>query len=274
MAITIDQAFVQQFGAEVKHSYQAESKLYPIVRKRMVTGANQSRFQKLGAVSAYTKTRNADLTVLEPAHTYTDVSMTDHYATVLVDDLDLLKTNVDIKREYVKTVSRAIAKKLDEVIITALTAGTATTTTNSGAMTLARFIEIKTYFDNNEVPDSDRHVVIGAKTLADLLAVQQVTSSDYNTVRALVDGSVNTYLGMNVCQLPDSWLPLNATPTPDTRVNFGFHSDAVGVAVNADIKTFIEWSPDKHAWWVKAVASMGAAIVDTTGVCEFEVDIS
>jgi hypothetical protein len=273
MAITIDQSFVTQFGAEVKQAYQLESKLFPIVRKRLGVTGNTSRFQKIGAVSAYQKTRNADLTVLEPAHTYTDVTVGDWYSTVLVDDLDLLKSNVDIKREYVTTVARSIATKMDGLIITALTAGTATTTTNAGAFTLARALEIKKYFDNNNVPESDRHVIVGAKTMADMLAITAFTSADYNTVKALVQGDINSYLGLQFTQVPDSYLTLNTTPTPDTRVNLAFHKEALGVAVGMEPKTFIEWSPDKHAWWIKCVVSMGAGIVDTTGVVEFEVDI-
>jgi len=273
MAITVDDSFISQFGDEVKHSYQLESKLFPIVRKRTGVIGSTSRFQKLGAVSAYTKSRNADLTVLEPAHTHADVTLVDHYATVLVDDLDLLKTNVDIKREYVETVSKAIAKKIDEIIITAATAGSTTTTTNAGAMSLARLLEIKAYFDGNSVEEKDRIVVVGSKTMSDMLAIQQVTSADYQTTRALVDGSVNTYLGMQIVQVPDSYLPLNAAATPDTRVNFAFHKNALGVAVGMEPKVIVEWSPDKHAWWIKAVVSLGSTIVDGNGVVEFEVDI-
>lgn len=273
MAITIDQAFITQFGDEVKHAYQLESRLIGAVRKREGVIGSVSKFQKLGAVSAYTKTRNADLTVLEPAHSQVDVTLVDHYATTLADDLDLLKTNVDIKQEYVKVVSKSLGKKTDEVIIAALTAGTNVPTTNSGAMSLDRWLEIKLEMDNAAVPDMDRTIVFGAKSIADLLSTTEVTSADYNSVQALTRGSLNSFLGFNVISVPDSYLTLNATPTPDTRVNLAFHREALGVAIGQNIKTSIEWSPDKHAWWVKGVLSMGAAIVDADGVVEFEVNI-
>lgn len=268
MAITIDQSFITQFGDEVKHAYQAESNLIGLTRKREGVTGNTSRFQKLGTVAAYSKTRNADLTVLEPAHSYVDVSLTDYYATVLVDDLDLLKTNVDIKQEYVKTVSRAIAKKMDEVIIAALTAGTNAATTNTGAMTVARLLEIKKTFDNNGVGQADRKIIVGAATMEDLLGTTQVTSSDYNSVNALVKGDVNTFAGFEFAQVPDSYL----TGTTD-KVNLAFVKDALGVALGMQPKTYIEWSPDKHAWWIKCVMSMGAGIVDANGVLEFGVTI-
>jgi len=273
MAITIDQSFITQFGAEVKHSYQSASRLMDSVRKREGVVGQTSRFQKLGAVSAYTKTRNADLTVLEPAHTYTDVTLADYYATVLVDDLDLLKTNVDIKQEYVKSVSFAIGRKIDDVIITALTAGSNTATTNTGPASVARLLEVKKAFDNNVVPMDNRTIVCGANLMEDLLAITAVTSSDFVNVKALVQGEMDTYLGFKFIQVPDSYLELQTAPTPDTRTQLAFHRDALGVAVGQNMKTFIEWSPDKHAWWIKAVVSLGAGIVDTNGVLEFGVDI-
>jgi hypothetical protein len=273
MAITIDQSFITQFGDEVKHSYQSASRLLGAVRKREGVVGNSTRFQKLGAVTAYTKTRNADLTVLEPAHTYTDVTLADSYATVLVDDLDLLKTNVDIKQEYTKTVSYAIGKKIDDVIITALTAGSVTATTNSGAMTVARWLEVKRAFDDGIVPADGRTIVFGGNAMEDLLNTTGITSSDYNSVKALVRGEIDTFLGFKVVEVPTSYLTLNTTPTPDTRVNLAFHRDALGVAIGSNMKTFIEWSPDKHAWWIKGIVSLGASIVDTAGVIEFEVDI-
>lgn len=273
MAITVQDSFITQFGDEVKHSYQLSSRLLGAVRKREGVVGSVANFQKLGSVAAYTKSRNADLTVLEPAHSQVPVTLVDHYATVLVDDLDLLKTNVDIKMEYVKTVSYAIGKKIDEIIITALTAGAIATPTNSGAMSVARLLEVKKAFDNGSVPSEDRNLIVGAATMEDLLAITAVTSSDFNTVKALVQGDMDTFMGFKFNQVPDSYLTLNTVPTPDTRVNLAFHRDALGMAIGANMKTFVEWSTDKHAWWIKAVCSMGAAIVDTAGVIEFEVDI-
>ncbi|WP_332751826.1 phage capsid protein [Hydrogenophaga sp.] len=272
MAITIDQSFIAQFGKEVKHAYQLESKLWGAVRKRQGVIGETSKFQKLGAVSAYTKARNADLTVLEPAHNQVTVTLTDHYATTLADDLDLLKTDVDIKREYVKTVGLSIAQKIDEIIIAALVAGTSAATAG-GALTVDRVLEVKKMFGNAKVPPGGRIYVVGESAMAGFLKDTKVGSSDYNSVKALVQGEVDTYLGFKFITVPDSYLTLNETPTPDTRLCFAFHTDAVGVAVGQDPKTSIEWSPDKHAWWVKAVLSMGAAIVDPAGVVEQEVDI-
>lgn len=267
MAITVDQAFINQFGAEVKAAYGLSTQLLGSVRKREGVTGSQTRFQKLGLISAYTKARNADLTVLEPAHTYVDVTLADYYATTLVDDLDLLKTNVDIKTEYIRTVSQAVGKKIDDVIITALTTGTAVPTTTTGAMSVARLLEVKKLFDNGAVPATDRVFIAGASAMEDLLGTTQVTSTDYNSVKALVQGDLNSFVGFNFKQLPDSYLTASATE----RLNLAFHRDALGCAIGQNMKTMIEWSPDKHAWWIKATVSLGAGVVDAAGVLEIGV---
>lgn len=272
MAITIDNSFITQFGDDVKHAYQLESRLWNVVRKRTGVVGSTSKFQTLGAVSAYTKARNADLTVLEPAHAQVTCTLTDHYATVLADDLDLLKTNIDIKREYVKTVAKSIARKIDDLIITAAVAGT-NAATAGGTLTVAKVMEVKKMLDNAAAPEDGRIYVVGATAMGQLLQTTAVSSADYNTVRALAQGSVNSFAGFKFVMVPDSYLPLNTTPTPDTRMCFAFHTDSLAAAVGAEPKTMIEWSPDKHAWWVKCVMSMGAVIVDTAGVVEQEIDI-
>lgn len=272
MAVNPDAAFIAQFGADVKHAYTLESRLWNVVRKRTGVVGSTSKFQTLGAVSANTKTRNGDLTPLEPLHAQVTATLTDHYAPLLIDDLDMLKSNISYKQEYVKTSARAIAKKIDEIIIAAAIAGS-NAATAGGALSVARVLEVKKMLDNAGVPDTGRIYVVGASAMSGFLADTKVSSADYNSVKALVQGQVDTFIGFKFIQVPDSYLTLNATPTPDTRLCFAFHEDALGVAVGKEPTTTVEWSPDKHAHWIKTVVSMGAVIVDPTGVVEQEVDI-
>ena len=51
--------------------------------------------------------------------------------------------------------------------------------------------------DANEADDDDRTMVLNAKPLKNLLAETEISSSDYNVVKALVHGEVNTFLGFD-----------------------------------------------------------------------------
>ena len=65
--------------------------------------------------------------------------------------------------------------------------------TNLNVFTLRK---LKKKFDENEVEESiKRYMVVAASQLESLLGETEVTSSDFNTVKALVQGDVNQYMG-------------------------------------------------------------------------------
>jgi hypothetical protein len=60
----------------------------------------------------------------------------------------------------------------------------------------------KQKFDANDVDESiKRHMAISSSQLFSLLAETEVTSADFNTVRALVQGELNTFLGFEMVRL-------------------------------------------------------------------------
>jgi hypothetical protein len=56
----------------------------------------------------------------------------------------------------------------------------------------------KQKLDANEAEDGDRYMIINAKQLQNLLAETEVTSSDYNVIKALVAGEVNSFMGFSM----------------------------------------------------------------------------
>lgn len=262
MAITIDTSFISQFNTEVKLAYANKSLLYPHVKKHTNVIGSTDKFQTLGSIVANTKTRNADLTFLEPAHAQVTVTLEDAYVPLIVDSLDELKTNIDLRKDYVQAIANAMSKKVDDIIIAAGTANATTITTTAGGLTMAKISEVIMYFTSNRVPTQDRVFVIGAKQLAEALQVTQLTSSDYSTLMAVMKGEINTAMGMTWVVTPD--LPLAV----GVRSCFAFHKDSIGVSVGQEPKTRIDYSPDKAANVMLGSLSMGAKIIDATGVVE------
>jgi hypothetical protein len=56
-------------------------------------------------------------------------------------------------------------------------------------------------FDDNEVDENDRFALLAPQQLSDLLAVEEVTSSDYNAVKTLVAGQIDTFLGFKFIKM-------------------------------------------------------------------------
>lgn len=63
-------------------------------------------------------------------------------------------------------------------------------------LTIDKLIQAKQILDEADADDEgDRIIVVRAHQISDLLNTTEVTSADYNTVRALVAGQVNTFMG-------------------------------------------------------------------------------
>ena len=67
---------------------------------------------------------------------------------------------------------------------------------NATGLTIDKLREASEIINANDVdPDIRRYLAFSARQLTNLLATTEVTSSDFNTVKALVEGKVNEFMG-------------------------------------------------------------------------------
>tara|TARA_R100001198_G_scaffold48518_1_gene27018 strand:- start:578 stop:1114 length:537 start_codon:yes stop_codon:yes gene_type:complete len=135
----------------------------------------------------------------------------------------------------------------------------------SGGLTLAKLLSAKEILDAADVdPDEPRFLVCAAGQIADLLNVSQVTSADYNTVRALAAGQIDTYLGFKFIQ--SERLGTDSTPS---RQCLAFTKSAIGLAVGADVTTKISERADKnYATQVFLSMTIGATRIEEEKMVE------
>jgi hypothetical protein len=107
------------------------------------------------------------------------------------------------------------------------------------------------------VPDSERYIVIGAQQEQDLLRDTNLTSADFNTVKALVDGKVDTFLGFKF--LKSQRLPVGTVSgVADIRSCFAFHKSAIKFAMS-DRQTRMDILPQRrHALQIRSTMMLGA----------------
>jgi hypothetical protein len=139
--------------------------------------------------------------------------MVDYHDNRLLDRGDELKTISDPKSAYTVAAAQSLGRKIDDVIITAAL-GTAysgetgaTSVTNSNIVlvtaaspTIARIIAVKNAMDLQDVEMEDRYFVCTPTFLNNLLDVTEATSADYTSVKALIRGEVDTWMGFNWIQ--------------------------------------------------------------------------
>ena len=156
--------------------------------------------------------------------------------------------------EHVVNHAMAAKRTTDEVIIAALegTAYIGTTGTdpvelgadqkvavnyvktgapaNSG-LTIDKLIRAKYLHDREEVPEEDRYFLHSAKQLTDLLEnAVEVKSSDYNNIKALVEGNVTRFLGYSFCRLE----LLTLDEATDIRTCIAYHKAGVLLGTSRD----------------------------------------
>ena len=261
MSINITTSFVEQYSSNVNLlSQQMGSKLRGSVDEESIVGKN-AFFEQIGSTAAVLRTsRHGDTPQIDTPHSRRRVSLSDYEWADLIDDQDKVRALVDPTSAYAKNAAAAMNRAMDDVIITAFNAsastgvagGTSTalpstqkfaTSNQSDGLTIAKLLSAKKILDNNDIdPSRKRFIVCGPQQVADLLAVTQVTSSDFNTVKALAQGDINSFLGFEF--IMSTRLSFDATNTDD-RLIFAYTEDAIKLAIGSDIKAQISERADK-----------------------------
>ena len=263
MANTIDTAFIKQFETEVHVAYQRMgSKLRNTVRTSNVTGS-VARFQIIGKGVANTKSRNGNVTPMELAHTTVEATMADYYAPEYIDKLDELKININERQAVAQSAAAALGRKTDELIYAAMDAagGTAIHDTSS-ALEIADLLSLFETMGVNDVPeDGQRYLAMNPKGYADLFGISQFASSDFVGEQNLPFAggmTMKEFMGFKVF----------STSAVTAGKNIAYHTSSVGLGINADVQTEVNYVAEKASHLATSMMSMGAVGIDANGICE------
>jgi hypothetical protein len=272
MSISLSNAFVTLFDAEVKQAYQGKAMLVPAVRQRRGVEGSTVKFPKVGRGVATIRVPQTDVTPLNVGFSTVTLTLADYNAAEYSDIFSQAKVNFDERQELVQVVAGAMGRRQDQMILDALTASsTSLTVANSigGAttnMNVAKLREAKRLMDKGNLPPDGRNIIIHANGLSNLLSETSVTSSDFNSVKALVQGDINTFLGFTFHVLGDRSEGGLAIDGSLDRTCFAFHKDAVGYGEGIAMRTEINYIAEKTSWLVNEVFSAGAVAIDDEGI--------
>lgn len=264
MANTIDQAFIKQFETEVHMAYQRMgSKLRNTVRSTNVSGST-ARFQKIGTGTASTKSRNGNVTPMELTHTNVEATMSDYYAAEYIDKLDELKTNINERQAVAQSSAAALGRKTDELIITAMDAGANSTqiADTGGALVKTDLLTLFETMGTADVPeDGQRYLAMSPAGYADLFAINEFASSDFVGPQNLPFAggmTMKEFLGFKIF----------STSAVAGGKNFVYHTTAIGLGINSDVTTEVNYIAEKVSHLTTSMMSMGSVVIDSEGVYE------
>lgn len=279
MSKFLSAAAKQEFDSEVKHAYQAEGdNLRNTVTLRTGVVGDIYKFRKMGRGLANQKSTSADVTPMDITHDLINCTLSNWNAPEYTDIFDAQEVNFDEQKELAMTIAMALKRREDQLIINALDAATSlagTVTediggTNSG-LNADKIRRAMRYLDEQGVPAADRHWLFKGEDKETLLAETEVTSSDYNSVKALVNGEINTWCGFAyhlIESRDEGGLPAGSS---SEHMNFAYHKAAVGLAVGLDMRTEVNYIAQKTSWLCNGILKAGAVVRDTKGVVDIQV---
>ena len=133
-------------------------------------------------------------------------------------------------------------------------------------MNIGKIIAAKKAMDAANVPPTDRHAVIHANSLAGLLGDERAISGDFQNIKALVAGELNTMMGFQFHIVGDRDEGGLAIDGSNDRNTFFYHRSAIGCGVGIPPKVEVNYVPEKTSFLVSAMYSAGAVAIDTAGL--------
>lgn len=292
MSFQITEAFVNQYnGHFYETGQQTVSRFQPTVEVIPgIVGASRA-VERIGKVDAYDiVSRHADTQYVTTPHSRRWIDLIDKGAADLVDEMDEIRMLADPKSKYPKIMVQSLNRAKDGVIYAAAR-GSARTSTGTSALpaaqkiaeggtglTLAKLLTVKELLDSAEVGDdtdeasmsmtgqgmvADRVIVCSARQLTNLYGTTEIKNIDYNTVKALAQGAVNTFLGFRFIR--SEFLAKTGT----TRFAMAWVRQAIALGIGKDIVTNIDTLPGKnYSVQVYARMSLGAVRIEDEGVVE------
>lgn len=286
MAFNIPTAFVDQFSANVLHlSSQRMTRLRSTVDVESVTG-DAAAFDILGTgqdTPNVVTVRHGDTPIGDQDHTRRWLyPVTYEVPADFIDRPDRVNMLLDPSSIYTRNHAATMGRGMDDNIIAALGAAAVTGHTGTGSsafpaaqqiaagatgLTLAKLLAAKEMLDASEVdPDATRWMIHSAKQMTDLLNDDKVTSADYNTVRALVNGTVDTFLGFRFKRTE------RLTKVSTTRTCWAYIQGAVKMGMQIEPNSRASERPDKrYAWQLYTMGRWGCVRLEDARVVQIDV---
>ena len=274
MSKVLSSVAVTEFDSLVKHAYQNAGLLKGAVTVRNNVVGDTYKFRNMGKGLANQKSTSDLVTPMDITHGFATATLQNWNAPEYTDMFDAQTVNFDEKQELASTIAQSLGRRCDQLVIDAMDAETvyAGTVVEGGTnLTTAKVIEAQVALRAQGVPNSNLYAAINAQGLGGLLNQEEITSSDYNNVKALVNGDVDTFGGFKFVVIEDR-AEGGLTEAANIVDSYFFSQDAVGLAIGIDIKTDVDWIADRTSWLCNGMLKAGAVSRDGLGIVKVQYD--
>ncbi len=255
---TPNEIYAKSYGSNVSMlAQQIGSRLRNTVTVKSGVVGEETYMDQIEAFEA--QARGSRLAATDPtlaSYARRRIALEDFYIAKAIDKMDDVRTLADPTSAISKSGIAGLGRKIDDQIIAAIygtaytgkVGGTSTVLPSSQKvaaastnLTLAKWLDAIEILNINDVdPSDERFLLIGSNQLSSLLNTTEIKSADYNSVKALVNGQLNQFLGCTIIRTER--LPLAST----TRKCLLYTKSGVGLAIGRDIISRIDELPTNH----------------------------
>jgi len=258
----IDEAFVETYKSNIYMlSQQQDARLARNCRQEQ-QGGETDYYERLGLAEANKITdRHGDTVHSNTPHTRRAVDLEEADYSDLIDKMDRVKLLINPDDAYVKAAVMGLNRYKDDVWIAAALGnarsgkkGTvnvslsnsqkvgATNGTASSGLNVFTLTIVLEKFDSNDIDeDIPKYIAYSGKQKQNLLNETEVTSADYNTVRALVQGEIDTFMGFKFIR--SERLPITAASVTTFDAASGAYTGGSDT-IAAGARRCIAWAED------------------------------
>ncbi len=270
---------IQQFRDVFTIKYQAKEKLAGTAMEIHGVTGDAYKWPRMDGADMKLRGSYGSLvpaTVIDKSRITT--TFDDYVLNVPVDRGEQTLVNASERDQLAARHGEAIGRRKDKWKIDALdAASTNVVSVGTTNLTLEKLIEAKEKLITGNAPTDNLRIAIHANQLSALLKLEKLTSADYNSIRALVAGDINTFMGFtftvfgNVLD-KETGVNIGLPKTGNNRNCFAWHQEALGAVWTLDPKVEIDWSAERVSWLSISQMIGGASALLEEGIVKIVCD--
>jgi len=277
MADSAVEMYAKEFSKNIKMlaRQRASKMLGKVMLKPNVVGQKFTQ-ERIGTWTMSAKAQGVVATPMgDPGYSRRTCTLTTFHAGKALAHDDNLKTVVEVTSPWVAAAVSAYGNKIDTVVYdalggnafsgvdggtsVALPAGQKLATVAGEVLDTDFNIDVKTKLDAANIPAENRLVMIHPEDLNEMLRDPLITTTDSNTIKALIKGEFNEWMGFE-------WI---STTNADQGVCYFYQKDAIALGLNEEPRLKMEERADySYAMSIYFELNLGATRLEEEGVVE------
>jgi len=274
MTASLNQVAVQEFRDQFQILYQAPRQITGTTLEVHGVVGDAYKWPQMGPATMLPRgAPSSAIPASDVTHPRITTTFLEFVLNTPTDKFQQAEVNADEMSALAVQHIKAIGRREDQFVINAADVSSASTIVDSGTnLTVDKLREASAQLNAANVDMDDRTILIHANNLRSLLNEEEVTNSDFNTIKALVAGQLNTFMGFKFITIGDRPNEGGLPKTGNIRTCFVYNKMAMGMVWQLDPTVEVDWKPELRSHLTISALSAGASALQDAGIVKIDCD--